>query len=73
MVRVEVNDVFIRPTDEVATVNTINMLDCPQKFRITPYLRLMSSMTKEEYEEYKFLFELFGKIPVVKQDDKYNV
>lgn len=24
MVRVEVNDVFITPTDEVATVNTIN-------------------------------------------------
>jgi hypothetical protein len=52
MVRVEVNDVFITPTDEVATVNTINMLDYPQKFRITPYLRPMSSMTEEEFNEY---------------------
>ena len=51
MVRVEVNDVFITPTDEVATINTISMLDYPQKFRITPYLRPMSSMTEEEREE----------------------
>lgn len=52
MVRVEVNDVFITPTDEVATVNTINMLDYPQKFRITPYLRPMSSITEHEKREY---------------------
>lgn len=35
------------------------------------YLRPMSSMTEEEHEEYKSLFELFGKIPVIKQNDKY--
>lgn len=51
MVRVEVNDVFIEPTDEVATFNTINMFEYPQKFRITPYLRPMSSMTEEEDKE----------------------
>lgn len=51
MVRVEVNDVFIKPTDEVATVNTINMFDCPQKFKITPYLRPMSRMSEEERKE----------------------
>ena len=51
MVRVEVNDVFIKPTDEVATVNTISMFDYPQKFRVTPYLRPMSSMTEEEKRE----------------------
>ncbi len=55
MVRVEVNDVFITPTDEVATVNTISMLDYPQKFRITPYLRPMSSMTEIEKEELRAL------------------
>ena len=51
MVHVEVNDVFIEPVDEIATTNTINMLEYPQKFRITPYLRPMSSMTEEESEE----------------------
>ena len=39
--------------------------------KIMPYLRPMSSMTEEEHEEYKSLFELFGKIPVIKQNDKY--
>lgn len=53
MVRVEVNDVFIKPTDEVATVNTINMFERPQKFRVTPYLRPMSSMTEEEKDYIK--------------------
>lgn len=38
---------------------------------IRPYLRPMQSMTKEEHEEYKSLFELFDKIPLIKQDDKY--
>lgn len=38
---------------------------------VRPYLRPMSSMTEEEHEEYKSLFELFGKIPVIKQNDKY--
>ena len=58
MVRVEVNDVFITPTDEVATINTISMLDYPQKFRITPYLRPMSSMTDEEAMEVAKLWGL---------------
>ena len=51
MVRVEVNDVFIKPTDEVATASTINMFEYPQKFRITPYLRPMSSMTLDELDD----------------------
>lgn len=63
MVRVEVNDVFIKPTDEVATVNTINMFDCPQKFKITPYLRPMSSMTNDEMVEFDKIKETPGYIP----------
>ncbi len=54
MVRVEVNDVFIKPIDEVATVNTISMFDYPQRFRVTPYLRPMSSMTEEEKDDIKY-------------------
>lgn len=38
---------------------------------VKPYLRPMSSMTGDEIEEYKSFFELIGKIPVLKQDDKY--
>lgn len=57
MVCVEVNDVFIKPTDEVATTSTINMFECPQKFKITPYLRPMSSMTLIEECEFCRLFE----------------
>lgn len=57
IVRVEVNDVFIKPTDEIATTSTINMLEYSQKFRITPYLRPMSSMTEEEYNKYELTFD----------------
>ena len=78
IVRVEVNDVFIKPTDKVATTNTINILEYPQKFRITPYLRPMSSMTDEERSKLsrlsddKFKFYLYTGKPEIICYEKYN-